>query len=384
MDNIEIVGSFHSLDERKLIAKDFKCSLKIDYLYLNKSSLTICKLEVSSYVNKFIKNRELIFKNKEYFIRIERNRIELLGSFTASFKVIEFRLLKSKAKEIEYESSLIDSLNMRLPQNFILSTKHFKIIPVYYTKYYYFKIVSSIHIPIEEVDYIFRIISSMTSSFFGCRKFTNTNMQLEYFNKTSKSCRFFEIGSVEKTFPINFYRLYEVQNINFISPILAEYTFSITREDIEYRFFKCMNLLDYVIEQTSNIKRSRQSYKLKKLLDSTLTNPELVYLNKIIPYYNKIEKWNKTTKSINFDFYIYRNNSYHRGFQLIDDEDIEKLLYCSHIVNEILRILISNFDKMTFSSKINNLIINSNPSIEKIVSLTKAYYETEKDNAKLV
>ncbi|MDP8201823.1 MAG: hypothetical protein P9M11_06730 [Candidatus Tenebribacter burtonii] len=384
MEGFQIKGFFYSLENKELFGKEFNCLLKIDYLLLKKSSLTLSKQECGSYINAFVQNSELIFKNDKFYIKLRRESLEIKDIFNASFKVIEFRLLKSKAKEIIYESSLIDSLNMRLPQNFELSTKYFKIIPVYYTKYYYFKIVSSIHIPTEEVDFIFRIISSMTSSFFGCRKFTNTNMQLVYFNKISKSCRFFEIGSFEKTFPISFYRLYKLkENIHIFSSILAEYTFSITREDIEYRFFKCMNLLDFIIEKTSKI-RKRQSYRLKNIFDSILSKPELEHLRKITPYYDKIIEKQNNIKPVNFEFYNYRNGVYHRGFQLIDDEDIEKLLYCIHTVNEIIRILISNFDKMSFSSKKSKLSINSNPSIEEIVSLTKAYYETEKDNAKLI
>lgn len=369
MEELKITGSFFLLSD-VMILDDVPCTLFLDFLNFSDSIIRFNDIVTSSKVQSvFLKNDIVVFKNSTFYMILKSKSLEFMSVFNAIFHINKLTVLNDFSDEITYESSRIKSL--RVPNGYCIETKDFKIKPIYHGQYYYWRITSNILINIEEIDYIFRILSSITASFFTFRMITNDKMQKEYHRKTCRSSRFFEIDHLIETFSIDFYRLYYIkENRNVISSLLAEYTFSITCKDIEYRLFKCMNLLDYIIELSSR-RETNQSVRLIKILNKILTEQEKKHILKLIPYYNEINKGGNNTKPRNFDFYDYRNSSYHRGFQLINDEDIDILLYCLHIVNEVLRILISNFDKINFKNKKFVLNIGLTPTVSEIKMITK-------------
>lgn len=371
MEKLIITGSFFSL-ANDLIISNIACTLKIDYLNFVDSTISFNDVVASSKVRSFFLQNDIItFKNNTFVMNIESKSLEFLSLFNGVFHINKLTILNEVSDEITYESGLIDSLILKLPHNYFIENEKFIIKPVYVGRNYYWRMISKEFIDLEELSFIFRIFSSITASFFTYRMITNNNMQKEYYRKISKSSRFFDIDHLDETFSIDFYRLYNIkENRNVISSLLAEYSFSITRKDVEYRFFKCMNLLDYIIELSSG-RETNQSVRLKKILNKILTEQEKNHILKLIPYYNEINKGGNNTKPRNFDFYNYRNSSYHRGFQLINDEDIDILLYSLHVVNEVLRILISNFDKINFKKKKSILNIGLIPAVKEIKMITK-------------
>lgn len=371
MEELTITGSFF-LSNNDLIISKMSCTLKIDYLNFVDSTISFQDVIASSKIRSiFLHNDIIVFKNKDFYMILKSMRIEFLSLFNVLFQINKLTVLNEFSDKIIYESGLIKSLILKLPPDYIMKNEKFIIRPVYIGGFYYWRIISKEFIELDELSFIFRIISSITASFFTYRMITNSKMQKEYYWKISKSIKFYETDYLKETYNIDFFRLYNNKNQRIIiSNILAEYTFSITREDIEYRFFKCMNLLDYIIELSSRRKKN-QSVRLKKILNKILTEQEKEHIIKLIPYYNEIKESSNNNKPRIFDFYNYRNSSYHRGFQLINDNDIDVLLYCLYVVNEVLRILISNFDKINFKKKKSVLTIKLIPSVKEIKMITK-------------
>ena len=370
MKEIVIKGNFSTIDNKPII-NDITCKFQIDFFNIMESKISFLDIKMSNSLNAFIKNQSVIFKNEDYYMELTSTRLEFLHIFNAEFQIDRLIVLNEYSDEITYESGLIESLILRLPHNYIIENEKFIIKPVYLGRSYYWRIISKEFIDLEELTFIFGILSSITASFFTYRMITNNNMQKEYYWKISKSSRFYEIDNLKETYYIDFHRIYNNKNErNVISKILAEYTFSITRESIEHRFFKCMNLLDYIIE-LSSIRGKNQSLKLKKILNKILSYQEEKHILKLIPYYDDIKIVKNNDVSRIFDFYLYRNHSYHRGYQLINKEDINILLYCLHVVNEVLRILISNFDKINFKKKKFDLNIELIPTVKEIKMITK-------------
>ena len=157
----------------------------------------------------------------------------------------------------------------------------------------------------------------------------------------------------KKQFELNFYDLYKITNKQLLKFVLSLYTDFTTSYDIRFQLNNGINLIDYLMNlwlaSGKDKKIGNKSHKLYNFLSDIFKDEYYQnYLKKLIPNFKKME--DSYDKKLHFDFYYLRNEFCHGGLLIEDKELALRIVNNIFVLNEIIRMLIKNLNKIPLKS----------------------------------
>jgi len=356
------IDSFISTNEIENYQNQNNVSVKIllDEYSLEKSEMIIERLpqDVNIRAEKyFLKNELGLFTLRSYFSEEIQRKIK--------FRVLSFEYDENPIDKYIYRSSYVENLQsaVTLIKNNDYEIKK-KLIIRDSKIYHFYEIVSDRCLSEKELRLIFYILSFMTASLFGYIYKKKKSENVIIVNKYSK-CNNLSIYGSGLMFSLDFIQIYDIITNNDLNETFCNITFLYCRfttaEDKINQFLNGCNLLEFLIEsyifnpshdfESCWDRQGSYSIKLYSVVNHLFSSDELKYFESMfVDYPNSIEDSNYKNKSnkknITFFFVQLRNNLVHNGksFEIEDWPDLSNSLF---VINEILRILISKFDKIT-------------------------------------
>ncbi|MBI9031220.1 hypothetical protein JEZ13_04310 [bacterium] len=309
---------------------------------------------------------------EKYFLKNELGLFTLRSCSTEEiqrkikFKVLSFEYEECQIDKYVYRSSYLPDLLYAVNSIDINNLEIKKITIKRNSKdYYYYEIKSEISLSDNELRLIFYILSFMTASLFFKVYEKQKSGKVKIINMYSRRRRLLIYASGDLMYKLDFQQIYDILSNKDLEVTFYDVAFLYSRfttaDDKINQFLNGCNLLEFLLE--SYISKNKSAFKsccsgkatysnkLYFVAENLFTSNELDYFRSMFADYPSCFEdldvsMNKDNYKNSFFLFKLRNNFVHNGksFEIEDWPDLSNTIF---VINEILRILISKFDKIT-------------------------------------
>lgn len=198
----------------------------------------------------------------------------------------------------------------------------------------------------------FLLLSTLSCDKFFVREI-HKKEKITFINRTPRRKQLLIYGSGDEYFPLSLVELENVfqnSDIELLENFLLLYTSFTTTEGEREQLINGLSLLDYLFDickkdsEFGKVSGS-QSLKLIKVLDILLDDDkQREYVEKLFKTFPGF----KAEKVQGFEFWELRNRFIHRGNLIETSEEFIQLHHNIFVVNEILRLILLNFNKINY------------------------------------